>query len=138
MIKLLSYVLILMVVLSSTATASDPVKGRVVNVMTGDILIVSVDHRAEVVHLYGVECPERGEAGWLKVRNYTEQLVLYKQIVLEPVGSQRAGTIHIKSARSWNLDCAVSNARLLSYQARAVSEKAPLPSTWQPECRRRG
>jgi hypothetical protein len=85
-----------MVVLSSTATASDPVKGRVVNVMTGDILIVSVDHRAEVVHLYGVECPERGEAGWLKVRNYTEQLVLYKQIVLEPVGAQRAGTIQAK------------------------------------------
>ena len=96
MIKLLSYVLILMVALSSTAAASDPVKGRVVNVMTGDILIVSVDHRAEVVHLYGVKCPERGEAGWLKARNYTEQMVLYKQIVLEPVGTQRAGMIQAK------------------------------------------
>jgi hypothetical protein len=96
MTKPLSYVLILMVALISTATASDPVKGRVVNVMTGDILIVSVDHRAEVVHLYGVECPERGEAGWLKARNYTEQMVLYKQIVLEPVGAQRAGTIQAK------------------------------------------
>jgi hypothetical protein len=96
MTKLLSYVLILMVVLISTATASDPVKARVVNVMTGDILIVSIDHRAEVVHLYGVKCPERGETGWLKARNYTEQLVLYKQIVLEPVGAQRAGAIPAK------------------------------------------
>lgn len=96
MTKLLSYVLILMVVLSSTAAASDLLKARVVNVMTGDILIISIDHRAEVVHLYGVECPERGEAGWLKARNYTERMVLYKQIVLEPVGAQRVGMIQAK------------------------------------------
>jgi hypothetical protein len=96
MAKILTYVLLLMVALSSPATASDLLNARVVNVMTGDILIVSIDHRAEVVHLYGVACPERGEAGWLKARDYTEQLVLYKQIVLEPVGAQRAGTIQAK------------------------------------------
>jgi endonuclease YncB( thermonuclease family) len=82
--------------LSSIATASDPLKARVVNVLSGDTLIVSIDHQAEIVQLYGVECPERGEAGWLKARDYTEQLVLYKQIVLEPVGAQRAGTIQAK------------------------------------------
>jgi endonuclease YncB( thermonuclease family) len=96
MTKLLSYVLFLMVALSIPATASDLLKARVVNVITGDILIVSIHHRAEVVHLYGVECPERGQAGWLKARNYTEQMVLYKQIVVEPVGAKRAGTIQAK------------------------------------------
>ena len=64
--------------------------------MTGDVLIVSIDHRAEVVHLYGVECPERGEAGWLKARDCTEQMVLYKQVVLEPVGPMQARTIQAK------------------------------------------
>jgi hypothetical protein len=72
MTKLLSYVHILMVALSGTATASDLLNARVVNVMTGDILIISIDHRSEVVHLYDVECPERGEVGRLEARNYTE------------------------------------------------------------------
>jgi hypothetical protein len=57
---------------------------------------VSIDHEAEVVHLYGVECPKRGQAGWLKARDYTEQMVLYKQVVVEPVGTHRAGTIQAK------------------------------------------
>jgi endonuclease YncB( thermonuclease family) len=96
MTKLLTHVLFLMVALSSPAAASDLLNARVVNVMTGDILIVSIDHRAEVVHLYGIDCPERGQAGWLKARDYTEQMVLYKQVVLEPVGATRAGTIQAK------------------------------------------
>jgi endonuclease YncB( thermonuclease family) len=96
MTKLLTYVLFLMVALSSPATASDLLKARVVNVMTGDTLIVSIDHRAEVVNLYGVECPGRGEAGWVKARDYTEQMVLYKQVLVEPVGAKGAGTIQAK------------------------------------------
>lgn len=96
MTKLLIYVLFLMVALSSTAAASDRLNARVVNVMTGDMLIVSIDHQAEVVHLYGVDCPARGKSGWLKARDYTEQMVLYKQVVVEPVGAQRAGTIQAK------------------------------------------
>ena len=96
MTKLLTYVLLLMVALSSSATASDPLKARVVNAMTGDVLIVSIHHRAEVVHLYGVGCPKRGQAGWLKARDYTEQMVLYKQVVLEPVGPMRDGMLQAK------------------------------------------
>ena len=49
--------------------------------MTGDILIVSVEHRAEVVHLYGVECPKRGQAGWLKARQAEVLGVPYAHVV---------------------------------------------------------
>jgi endonuclease YncB( thermonuclease family) len=48
------------------------------------------------VHLYDVDCPERGKSGWLKARDYTEQMVLYKQVVVEPVGAKWAGTIQAK------------------------------------------
>lgn len=94
--KTLTYVLLLLVALSSSATASDPLKARVVNVLSGDTLIVSIDHQAEIVQLYGVDCPERDDAGWLKARDYIRQMVLHKQIVLETVGPQRAGTIQAK------------------------------------------
>lgn len=96
MTKLLTYVLLLMVASSTIATAQSPLEARVVNVLAGDLLIVSIDHEAEVVHLYGVDCPKRGQTGWLEARNYTEQMVLYKQIVLEPVGPSRAGTLQAK------------------------------------------
>ncbi len=88
MSKLLTCVLFLTVALSSTTAASDPPLARVVNVLSCDILVVSIHNRAEIVQLYGVECPERGHAGWLKARDHTRQMVLHKQVVLgRPLGT---------------------------------------------------
>ena len=96
MIKLLTYVLFLMVALSGTATASDPLQVRVVNVLSCDMLVVSVDNRAEIVHLYGVASPERDQLGWFKARDYTRQMVLHKLVEMESIDSKQTGTIQAK------------------------------------------
>lgn len=93
MARILTFLLFLLVAMSSIATAETSFDARVVNVLAGDVLIVSLDRQAQIVRLSGVECPVRGEAGWLQMREVTRGMVLHKAIRIEPVGAQRAGMI---------------------------------------------
>jgi hypothetical protein len=96
MARIFIFLLLLVVISSPGALADSALEARVVNVLSGDMLVVSIDGRAEIVHLYCVQCPKRGEAGWLKARNYTQSMVLHKKIVVEPVGPKEAETIQAK------------------------------------------
>ena len=93
MARTLTFLLFLLVALGSIATADTTLDARVVNVLAGDVLVVSLDRQAEIVSLSGVACPVRGEEGWLEMREVARQMVLHKAIRIEPVGQQRAGMI---------------------------------------------
>lgn len=86
--------LLFIIVTSSNGLIADPaLEGRVVNVLAGDLLIVSVDRQAEIVQLYGVDCPDRDEIGWLQVREFTRKMILNKDIHIQKIGPKRAGRI---------------------------------------------
>ena len=46
----------------------------VINVFDGDTLIVSRDGNAEIIRLYGIDCPEKKQPYGLKAKDFTMDL----------------------------------------------------------------
>ncbi len=69
------------------------IKGIVVNVSSDGLLIVSIDHRAEIVRLAGIAYPnEEGQAD-NGVRDFVRALVLNKTVRIERLGKDHWGNI---------------------------------------------
>jgi micrococcal nuclease len=60
----------------------EPVEARVVRIVDGDTIEVSVVGRIEKVRLIGIDTPERGEPGFSEASNYISTLVSGKNVLL--------------------------------------------------------
>lgn len=61
----------------------------VVNVFDGDTLIVSRDGNAEIIRLYGIDCPEKKQPYGLKAKDLTIDLVAGGKIRVIPMDNGR-------------------------------------------------
>ena len=64
-------------------------QATVVSVYDGDTLIVSREGRAEIIRLYGVDCPEKEQHFGLKSKEFTSALVSGKKVRVIPVDTAR-------------------------------------------------
>jgi micrococcal nuclease len=62
-------------------------QGKVVEVLSGDTIVVSKDGKAMKVRLYGIDCPERGQPLFEWATNLTSSFVLKKTVEVTPIGS---------------------------------------------------
>lgn len=82
-------------------------RGKVVSVADGDtITIVTPGGSLQKVRLYGVDCPESGQAGGKEATAFTSDLVLFQEAELETVDTDRYGRsvaiVTLKDGRSLN------------------------------------
>jgi micrococcal nuclease len=56
--------------------------GKVVGVSDGDTIKVMYLGRAERVRLYGIDCPEKGQAFGNRAKQFTSQMVFGKDVLL--------------------------------------------------------
>jgi endonuclease YncB( thermonuclease family) len=60
--------------------------GRVVGVSDGDTIKVLHKGKAEKIRLYGIDCPEKGQAFGTKAKQFTSQLVFGKEVTVKDHG----------------------------------------------------
>ena len=85
--KIALYKILILGLIASPAFADWEVK--VVDVFDGDTLIVSLEGRAEIIKLFGVDSPEKEQAFGLDARSFTSDLVSGKIIRVEPIEKGR-------------------------------------------------
>lgn len=85
--KMVLYTILLMGLFPISALAEWKVK--VVDIFDGDTLIVSLDGRAEIIRLFGVDSPEKEQPFGLEARSFTSDLVSGRVIRVEPIGKDR-------------------------------------------------
>ena len=59
--------------------------GKVIEVPTGDTIVVDFDGDRKIVDLYGIECPERGQHGWTDAWSTTRTMCFWKSVEVEAV-----------------------------------------------------
>jgi len=65
--------------------------GKVVGVSDGDTISVLHDGKAEKIRLYGIDCPEKGQAFGAKAKKFTSNKVFGKIVEVDPVTTDRYG-----------------------------------------------
>jgi endonuclease YncB( thermonuclease family) len=85
--KIASYTILLIRLLPVSALAEREVK--VVDVFDGDTLIVSLDGRAEIIRLFGVDSPDKEQPFGLEARSYTSDMVSGRVIQIIPIEKSR-------------------------------------------------
>jgi micrococcal nuclease len=65
--------------------------GRVVGVIDGDRITVLHDGKEEVIRLWGIDCPEKGQDFGTKAKQATSRLVFGRIVEVEPVNVDRHG-----------------------------------------------
>ena len=60
--------------------------GRVVGVSDGDTIKVLHNGRAEKIRLYGIDCPEKGQAFGNKAKQFTSEMVFGKEVTIKDHG----------------------------------------------------
>ena len=63
--------------------------GQVVGVLDGDTIEVLHDQKPELVRLYGVDCPETGQAFGQKAKQATSSLVFGKEVTIQTHGRDK-------------------------------------------------
>jgi endonuclease YncB( thermonuclease family) len=70
------------------ATAAD-FKGEVIRVLDGDTIEVLHEKKPERIRLYGIDCPERGQAFGQKAKQATSLLLFGKEVRIERHGRDK-------------------------------------------------
>jgi endonuclease YncB( thermonuclease family) len=65
--------------------------GKVVGVADGDTIRILSDGKQVKIRLYGIDCPERGQAFSRKAKQFTSKMVYGKVVEVEPVDVDRYG-----------------------------------------------
>lgn len=65
--------------------------GKVVGVSDGDTITVMHEDKGEKVRLYGIDCPEKGQAFGQKAKRFTSDMVFGKVVEVEPLDTDRYG-----------------------------------------------
>jgi len=87
---ILSLILILIYLLASPCFAQ-AWSGRVIGIADGDTITVLRDKEQVKIRLYGIDCPEGGQAFSKKARQFTAKMVHGKVVEEEPVDVDRYG-----------------------------------------------
>ena len=68
--------------------------GKVVGIADGDTIIVLREGKQQVkIRLYGIDCPERGQAFSRKAKQFISEMVFGKEVEVEPVDVDRYGRL---------------------------------------------
>ena len=65
--------------------------GKVVGIADGDTITVLKAKAPVKIRLYGIDCPERGQAFGKKAKQFTAGMVFRKMVRIEPVDRDRYG-----------------------------------------------
>jgi micrococcal nuclease len=79
------YSIILSLLFSSPLWAEE-FTGKVVGVADGDTITVIRHGRGEKVRLYGIDCPEKGQAFGNRAKQFTSQMVFGKDVLVKTHG----------------------------------------------------
>jgi micrococcal nuclease len=88
----LIFSIILCLFLSSPLFA-DEFTGKVVGVSDGDTITVMHLGHAERVRLYGIDCPEKGQAFGNRAKQFTSQMVFGKEVIVKTHGCDKYNRI---------------------------------------------
>jgi len=68
--------------------------GKVVGIADGDTITVLREGKQQVkIRLYGIDCPERGQAFSRKAKQFISEMVFGKEVEVEPVDVDRYGRL---------------------------------------------
>jgi micrococcal nuclease len=76
---------------SAAVSVSGLWPGECVKVADGDTITVAHGGRAEVIRLWGVDCPESQQAFGAQARAYTADLCLGKSVLIRPIEHDQYG-----------------------------------------------
>ncbi len=65
--------------------------GDVIGISDGDTITVLKDKTQFKIRLYGIDCPEKGQAFSNKAKQFTSKMVFKKQVEIKPVTKDRYG-----------------------------------------------
>ena len=65
--------------------------GKVVGVSDGDTITVLHDGIAEKIRLYGIDCPEKGQAFGKRAKQFTSKMVFGRAVEARPITTDRYG-----------------------------------------------
>ena len=82
---------VLALVLVALTAAGEEFSGRVVGVADGDTITVLVGKEQRKLRLYGIDCPEKGQAFGTRAKQFTSELVFGKTVTVEARGHDRYG-----------------------------------------------
>jgi micrococcal nuclease len=81
---------LLIVLWAAPATAWE---GTVTRVLDGDSIRAKRGEQIVTIRLYGIDCPEYGQAFWREAKDVTSGLVQGKNITVEPLDTDRYGRV---------------------------------------------
>lgn len=101
--------LLIPLILVSTALSDDLITARVVGVADGDsITVLTPINRQVMIRLYGIDCPERGQAFGMKAKQFTSGLCFGMTIQYRLVGidrfDQTVATVFLEDGRELNME----------------------------------
>jgi micrococcal nuclease len=91
-LKLICSILFLFLLFVSPLFAEE-FTSKVVGVSDGDTIRVMYQGRAERVRLYGIDCPEKGQAFGNRAKQFTSEMVFGKEVLVKTHGCDRYGRI---------------------------------------------
>lgn len=76
-----------------TCYGNDAIDARVIAVLDGNTLTVeAADGETHKILLFGIDCPELGQAYGQRAKSFLEEMVLKKNVTVEFHGKDRTGT----------------------------------------------
>src|SRR5438093_3332344 len=82
---------VLSLILFSPTFAFADFSGRVVGVTDGDTITVMHKGKAEKIRLYGIDCPEKGQAYGTKAKQFTSEKIFGKTVTVQVRGFDKYG-----------------------------------------------
>jgi endonuclease YncB( thermonuclease family) len=89
LIKAVASLLALLMVVAPAMAAE--FKGQVIRVLDGDTIEVLHEEKPERIRLYGIDCPEKGQAFGQKAKQATSSLLFGKDVRIESHGRDKHG-----------------------------------------------
>jgi endonuclease YncB( thermonuclease family) len=80
--------LLALIIIVAPAIAAD-FKGQVIRVLDGDTIEVLHEKKPERIRLYGIDCPEKGQAFGQKAKQATSSLLFGKDVRIETHGRDK-------------------------------------------------
>mgnify|MGYP003576546879 CR=1 FL=1 len=81
------------VALAIPCLAAGDFSGEVVGILDGHTIEVMHDHRAELIRLHGIDCPEKGQAYGIKAKQAASALMFGKEVTVRTHGLDKYGRI---------------------------------------------
>jgi len=102
-------VVLISLILATAALSNDRITARVVGVADGDsITVLTPINRQVLIRLYGIDCPEIGQAFGIKAKEFTSGLCFGMTIQYRLLGIDRfdrtVATVFLEDGRELNLE----------------------------------